>query len=274
MLPQRTTMVKEQNSGIDTHAHVYAASGAIAPEARYRPAGEGLVEDWLKLQDAAGITHGVLVQPSFFGTDNSYLLETLRAHPRRLRATVVVGASIAAATLSQWDALGVRGIRLNQIGRADHADYAGSAWRALFVRLADLAWHVEVHAEGALTAALLDVLAQCPCALVIDHFGRPDPRLGLRCPGVQAILKAADERPVYVKLSAPYRALGDAGAYARLYLERLGAERLMWGSDWPWPQHEGRHSYAHTRAWLDDWVADAGARRAILWDTPARLFRF
>jgi predicted TIM-barrel fold metal-dependent hydrolase len=80
MLPQQAIMVKENR--IDTHAHVFAASCAIAPAARYRPAGETPAEAWLALQDAAGVTHGVLVQPSFLGTDNSYLLETLRAQRR------------------------------------------------------------------------------------------------------------------------------------------------------------------------------------------------
>lgn len=106
MLPQQAIMVKENR--VDTHAHVFAASCAIAPGARYRPLGEAPVEEWLALQDAAGVTHGVLVQPSFLGTDNSTLLETLRAQPQRLRATVVVDPGIPLATLKQWDALGVR----------------------------------------------------------------------------------------------------------------------------------------------------------------------
>jgi len=245
------------------------------PEARYRPLGEARVEEWLALQDAAGVTHGVLVQPSFLGTDNSFLLERLRAHPQRLRAAVVVDPGISLATLRQWDALGVRGVRLNAIGRNDPGEYATIAWQALFKRLADLAWHVEVHGEGAAMAALLGVLETCPAHLVVDHFGRPDAHLGLACPGVQALLRVAEKKPVYVKLSAPYRlGEGDACAYARFFLARLGAGRLMWGSDWPWTQHEGRYSYTQTLAWFNQWIGDEHARRAVLWDTPAGLFRF
>jgi len=274
MLPQQAAMVKE-NIRIDTHAHVFAASCAIAPGARYRPAGEAPVEEWLVLQDAAGVTHGVLVQPSFLGTDNSYLLETLRAQPQRLRATVVVDAGVPLATLKEWDALGVRGIRLNTIGREHPDEYAEPEWKALFKHLADLGWHVELHGAGAAMAALLSVLETCPACLVIDHFGRPDAKLGLACPGVQALLRIAEKQRVYVKLSAPYRlGAGDAGAYARFYLARLGAKRLMWGSDWPWTQHEGRYSYAQTLGWLNEWIDDEHARNVVLWDTPADLFRF
>jgi predicted TIM-barrel fold metal-dependent hydrolase len=275
MLPQQAIMVKEKIRRIDTHAHVFAASCAIAPGARYRPAGEAFVGEWLALQDAAGVGHGVLVQPSFLGTDNSYLLETLRAQPQRLRATVVVDPGIAPATLRQWDALGVRGIRLNTIGREHPEAYAKPEWQALFKRLADLGWHVEVHGEGAAMVALLGVLASCPARLVVDHFGRPDVKLRLACPGVQALLRAAETKSVYVKLSAPYRLSGgDAGAYAGFYLRRLGAERLLWGSDWPNTQYEGRYSYAQTLGWLEEWIGDEHARRAVLWDTPAELFRF
>jgi predicted TIM-barrel fold metal-dependent hydrolase len=44
MLPQQAIMVKENIRRIDTHAHVFAASCAIAPGARYRPLGEAPVE--------------------------------------------------------------------------------------------------------------------------------------------------------------------------------------------------------------------------------------
>lgn len=260
---------------IDSHAHVYPASYAIAPGARYRPAGEAPVAEWLALQDVAGVSHGVLVQPSFLGTDNSYLLETLRAQPQRLRAIVVVDPGIPLATLRQWHALGVRGIRLNTIGHEHLREYAKLEWKTLFKHLADLGWHVEVQSEGAAMAALLGVLETCPAPLVVDHFARPDARLGLACPGVQALLRIAEKQHVYVKLSAPYRVSGgDAAAYAGFYLARLGAERLMWGSDWPWAQHEGRYSYAQTLGWLNDWIVDEDARKVVLWDTPANLFGF
>ena len=65
-----------------------------------------------------------------------------------------------------------------------------------------------------------------------------------------------------------------ACAAARALLQALGAERLLWGSDWPHTQHRHLADFASTRAVLDDWVPDAAARRRILVDTPAALFRF
>jgi hypothetical protein len=61
----------------------------------------------------------VLVQASVYGTDNSVNIELLRNHAacnssRKLRAiTVFDEKTISDETLGTWDALGVRGFRVN-----------------------------------------------------------------------------------------------------------------------------------------------------------------
>jgi len=79
MLPQQAIMVKENR--IDTHARVFAVSVRSRRERATSPRTRRL-EAWRALQDAAGVGHGVLVQPSFLGSDNSTLLESLRAPGR------------------------------------------------------------------------------------------------------------------------------------------------------------------------------------------------
>jgi predicted TIM-barrel fold metal-dependent hydrolase len=49
---------------------------------------------------------------------------------------------------------------------------------------------------------------------------------------------------LFVKLSAPYRTGFDLSAHAAFLTRTLGAERLVWGSDWPNTQHEGRVNFA------------------------------
>jgi predicted TIM-barrel fold metal-dependent hydrolase len=82
-----------------------------------------------------------------------------------------------------------------------------------------------------------------------------------------------------MKLSGAYRNWPDpcgpqARTAARHLLSRFGADRLLWGSDWPHTQHRDRIDYPAALAALADWVPDPAARRRILVDTPARLFRF
>lgn len=57
---------------------------------RYTPAYDAPADRYLEILDSYDIELGVLVQPSFLGTDNSFLLDALAEHPGRLRAVVVV----------------------------------------------------------------------------------------------------------------------------------------------------------------------------------------
>ena len=57
-------------------------------------------------------------------------------------------------------------------------------------------------------------------------------------------------------------------------LRHFGAERLVWGSDWPNTQHREVADFGSTQHALAQWIPDAVARARILVDTSARLFRF
>ena len=74
---------------VDGHAHVFLKDMPLAGTRRYAPSHDATPADYLGLLDAHRVTHGVLVQPSFLGTGNDYLLAALRAHPQRLRGVVI-----------------------------------------------------------------------------------------------------------------------------------------------------------------------------------------
>ena len=105
-------------------------------------------------------------------------------------------------------------------------------------------------------------------------MGKPDPALGVDCPGFKAMLAAIERGRTWVKLSAGFRAPSPDAArgYARALLRVAGGERLVWGSDWPFAAFEDRVAYADTIAALHDWVPDAALRRQITGDTPMRLY--
>ncbi len=260
---------------VDTHAHVFARDLPLVSERRFTPERDRLLATYLDLLDRHGISHGVLTAPSFLGTDNSYLLGALAEAAGRLRGTVTVEPTVGLPALRDMDRLGVVGIRLNLYKRSDVPDLASAAYRRVLRHVADLDWHVEIYAEGPKLPPLLAALDRAGVKAVLDHFGSPDPREGVRCAGFAALLRALEGGRTWVKLSAPYRLGGaDASAYARRLLAEGGPERLLWGSDWPWTQHDASLNYATTREWLEAWMPDATARRTIEWETPARLFRF
>ena len=67
-------MPESKSSAVDCHVHVFSVGAPSATDARYRPAYTAALESLRALWAAHGITHGVIVQPSFFGTDNAEML--------------------------------------------------------------------------------------------------------------------------------------------------------------------------------------------------------
>ena len=266
-------------SGVDTHGHVFLRSAEMIDGRRYTPAYDATIDDYLAMLDANDMSHGVLVQISILGADNTLLLDALQQEPKRLRGIIVVPPDISVGALRALDRSGVVGVRLNLIGQPD-PDLADPQWREHLRRLADLGWQVEVQAEARRLPTVLPPLLTAGVPVVVDHFGRPNPALGVDDPGFRFLLSLADTGRVWVKLSGAYRngrpkqheAIATAAA-AELLLS-FGAERLLWGSDWPHTCFEQPGLAGAARRALDRWISSAEDRRAVLTDTPMRLFGF
>ncbi len=251
----------------------------LAAARRYAPDFDATPGEYLDLLDTHGCTHGVLVQPSFLGLDNSYLLSVLRQHPRRLRGVVMLEPAATEQELAALAAAGVVGVRLNLVGQP-LPDLTRPLWQAFLARIRALDWHLELHRQAADLSPLIEAAAPAGCRVVIDHFGRPDPDQASTDPGFAALLRHADSGRVWVKLSAAYRnahhqSARDAAAArecARQLLAAFGPQRLVWGSDWPHTQHQHLATYGPSLAALADWVPDAAQRRQILGTTAAELF--
>lgn len=270
-----TTRRKDNVTTVDCHAHVIRHDLPLILGHRRAPERDATLEAYLKLLDDHGIGRGVLTAPSFYGTDNSLLLEALAREPARLRGTVIVAADTAPAALRDFARRGIVGIRLNWLRRPDLPDVGSSGYRRLFSHARDLGWHVEIYLEGPRLAQVLPRIRQSGVKVVIDHFGSPDPDRATACPGFQEVLRAVSAGDTWVKLSAPYRLGGaDPHAYAEALLRQGGPEHLLWGSDWPWTQHEDGVTYARCIDWLSAWVPDPAAQKIILADAPAALFNF
>lgn len=279
LLPKLARAGQPVTAVVDTHAHVFRRDLPMVAGRRYTPDYDVSAEDYLRQLDTNGVARGVLVQPSFLGTDNHYLLAALRSHPQRLRGVAVVEPAASAAFLEELAAAGVVGLRLNLVGQPI-PDFSAAPWPGLLQRVARLGWHVEVHREAKDLPVILTPLLGAGVSVVVDHFGRPDPQLGTDDPGFRGLLAAAASRRVWVKLSGAYRngADGRGAAIARAALPLLraafGPERLVWASDWPHTQFEKVETYAAVCAERDLWFTDAAERTAILGTTPAKLFHF
>jgi len=266
--------------GVDTHAHVFMRGLKLLDARRYTPDYDVTVEDFLCRLDDNGLSHGVLVQPSFLGSDNSFLLSALQAYPQRLRGIVMVEPNIDHDDLLRMAEVGVVGIRLNLVGGAPLPNFSKQPWINLLHRLADLNWQVELHREACDLPALIAPLLDAGVRVVVDHFGRPDPASGINDAGFQYLMDVARTRRVWVKLSGSYRNGGaEAGEHIALdalplLLDAFGPDRLLWGSDWPHTQFEADVVYQHAWTQLRRLLPDQDDRLQVLITTPAELFQF
>ncbi|MGN8138380.1 amidohydrolase family protein [Paraburkholderia sp. 22099] len=269
--------VQSRSRCVDTHAHVFEQGLPLVDGRRYSPGYDATLDTYLQLLDAHGIGRAVLVQPSFLGTDNRYLLQALSRDTHRLRGVAVIAPDASDESLAEMQGRGVTGIRLNLIEQAP-PDLRAKSWTLLLDRLSQLSWHVELHRAARDLAPMLDRLLEAGVPVVVDHFGRPDPDQGIRDPGFEALLRYGKSGRIWVKLSAAYRCAAGDSSFVReatkQLLEHFGAGRLMWGSDWPHTQHERMTDYGQSLSMLMELGLDAAAIDAILCTTPQSFYGF
>ena len=231
---------------VDTHVHVVAHDEERFP---LRPSGVGSqwfrehpvdAEEYLATATSVGVERAVLVQAhGAYGSDNAYVLDALSVAPDRFVGVVIVDPADpdAPAHLRELAAVpGCQGVRLFGIGAAEPVWFDGDAGEAL--------WDVAVELDLRVVATLLTpelprlatMLTRHPgLPVVLDHCGFPDVHDGPPFRGAGPLLALADHPGLHLKVTS--HVLEGAGAHASAFVEllvdRFGAERLVWGSDYP-----------------------------------------
>jgi 2-pyrone-4,6-dicarboxylate lactonase len=267
----------------DTHAHIMgpAAHYPYSPARIYTPP-DCLLADYLHMLDTLGVERAVLVQPSVYGTDNTAMLDAMKAAAGRLRGVAVVADDIADAELRELDAAGVRGVRVNIVDVKDRK--AGTlpmdTLKSMARLVAPLGWHVELLMHVDEFPDLDQQFADFPVEVVLGHLGYISIGKGPDDPGFQALLRLMRAGRAWVKLTGPYRITAaplpypDTAAFARALVE-TNPERVLWGTDWPHVMLKGRMPNDGDLAdVLADWIPDAALREQVLVRNPAKLYRF
>lgn len=222
---------------LDAHVHVFHPESRLRPQRRYAPTYSATPTNLLAQLDANSVHGALLVQPSFLA-DHDDLLQALAAHPDRFRG-VTSPASLMElqAGWDRWRDHQVAGVRLNLVGR-DAPDLGDREWGQIGRAMAEAGMHLEIHARGHEWERLAPALSEWPADVVIDHIGRTL--------DVVTMLRLGEQENVWFKVSAPYRwpDVGAGGSFVNDLADRTGGERLLWGSDWPFTQHESSVDYA------------------------------
>jgi predicted TIM-barrel fold metal-dependent hydrolase len=244
---------------IDAHVHVWTddferyrlAAGYTLEEmkpATFTP------EELLAHCQPSGVGRIVLVQMSYYGTENSYMLDTMARFPGVFGGTAVIDelADDVEAEMGRLGALGVRSFRV-QPREGSFDGYARMFAEATKSKQALCCLMNPVELP-----ALERMCQRYPEAtVVIDHLCRIGASAEIVEDEVEALCAMARYPQLKVKVSAFY-ALGKKRPphtellplIARVY-EAFGARRLMWGSDCPYQVQD--ETYEQGLALVRDW---------------------
>jgi predicted TIM-barrel fold metal-dependent hydrolase len=259
----------------DAHFHVFEPGYSRVPNPQYTFP-DATLHQYLELAGVLGIERFVLVQPTYYGTDNSLTLEVLRQVGPRCRAVVRIEEDTPDAELDRQHELGVRAIRLDLFQRrdwpvADLVEYV----RRMGARATPRGWHLQFYAPGTVVRDLLPYLADLEHRVVIDHMGYMLESDGLTSADFERLVGLLAHGRCWVKLSGPYRI---AKSKPLSSVEPLGRalvaarpDRLLWGSDWP-HLPDGQRDTGELLNLLADWAPDEADRHKILVDSPNELF--
>lgn len=237
---------------VDAHCHVIAQDQQTYPrnpiggvESKWSQARPVGAADLIAAMDKAGIARAVVVQASTaYGHDNSYVADSVAAYPDRFSGVFSVDmlAPDAPEQLAYWKSRGLAGARLFTTGStmpgqaswlADERSYPAWAW----AEENNLPLCVQMQPEG--IAPLRDLLDRFPGVMVIlDHCARPNLTEGPPYDAARELFDLSRYAGVVLKVTernlvASTKGPADPETFlGRLVLE-FGADRLMWGSNFP-----------------------------------------
>lgn len=273
-------------SDIDAHVHVWTSDTG-----RY-PLKPGVTKDRMALPSftpeellahakPCGVGRVVLIQMSYYGNDNSYMLDAMERFPGVFSGVAVIDETDQPREkMLALAARGVRGFRLRPQSATGEDWLDSPAMAAMWKCGADRGLAMCLLVDPQHLPAIDRMAGKYPATpVVIDHFARIGADGEIRPHDVDALCRTARNQNVHVKLSAFYALGGKQAPYLdlapmiRRLLDAYGRERLMWASDCPFQVMKG-HTYADSVALVRnrlDFLSDRD-QEWLLRKTAAGLF--
>jgi predicted TIM-barrel fold metal-dependent hydrolase len=268
---------------IDTHAHIYSPDEKKYPpiEKPFRPpGGKGSVEDLKKESAAAGTRAVCAIQTStFYRFDNRYICDSAAANKGWMAGVCTLdpdnpeSPAILKRFVKEYGLRGMRSIPAKD-GRLDHPGVR-ALWKA------GLEAGIVINAlVGREKAGEVDrMLADFPkLRVVLDHCMNVKAGPGMEAT-VEDVVRLSKHRNLHAKLT--FIPTGSAGGYpcadiheaCMKIIRAYGAERCIWGSDFPCELWCPKVSYVeHLRIFQNDLPLKVAERAAILGETARKLW--
>lgn len=262
---------------VDCHFHVFEdpAQYPYTDNRSYTPT----LAPWAafeSMNNLIGADRAVLVHPSVYGHDHATFIDTLKAHPERLRGVAVLASDASEDQVASLDAIGAKGTRVNVL-------FAGGSQlsdaEVLAKKVAPFGWHLQFLADVAANPELPAWASSLNVPVVFDHFGHPSVA-DCHHPGFKNLCAFVKEGQAWVKISGAYRVVDAAGCWSAIdpFVEALlnaNPERLVWGTDWPHPSiAEPMPDDVDLAEMVYRWLPDEKLREQILVKNPETLYGF
>lgn len=273
---------------IDSHVHVWVQDPKKypwVPIGGYVPDTDAPIEELLETLNLNGVDKAVLVQPTPYGWNNNYLLDAVKFDPEKFRSVCLVdpmSADHIEKMHSLVDVQSVSGFRLNWnlypptawMDSDNHSSFwktAGDLKRPLCIQC---------------TLEYIPLLkTMCKrnreVLVVVDHMGRLITENSPHDRGFQNLLSLSQYPNIYMKISGFYycsqqlQPYNDLVPFIERILDSFGAQRCLWGSDFPFIQQHWSYSgllefFNQTNLWSEselEWLMGRTAQE-LWWNQP------
>jgi predicted TIM-barrel fold metal-dependent hydrolase len=237
---------------IDSHCHVIATDTKRYPLAplfgkQSTWSAEHPLDypDMVKADAEAGVAKAVLVQASSaYAFDNSYVADSVAAHPERFTGvfSVDVVAPDAVSMMKHWMSRGLTGMRIFTSGSTHAAQETFFAEEAAFPAwqfASDQGLSVCMQMRVAGLPLLEAVLQRFPRVnVILDHFARAEAADGPPFASASPLWALAKYPNVYLKLThrpieQSMKGKATPEAFLGKAVREFGAQRMLWGSNFP-----------------------------------------
>ncbi|XP_039040060.1 4-sulfomuconolactone hydrolase-like isoform X2 [Hibiscus syriacus] len=229
-----STEAQGRGKTIDSHLHVWASPQEAADKYPYFPGQEstlpGHLDFLFQCMEEASVDGALIVQPINHKFDHSLVTSVLKKHPTKFVGCCLANPAENGTGVKQLEDLILK--MTNEVGKAMFSRAGELGVPVGFMCMKGLNLHIseitELCTEFPSTAVLLDHMAFC----------RP-PTNDEEKLAFSELLKLSRFHQVYVKFSALFRVSRMSPPYEDLVpllaevVSNFGANRVMWGSDFP-----------------------------------------
>ena len=239
---------------IDTHLEVWTFDPKFPfhhperPDLKQLPV-EAPIENEVAEMDEFGLKYAVLINPRYYGWDNSYIDYSLHKYPKRFVAHGLLDPlqPDPAARLRYWiSERGFQGMRFSPIYHPNATWLNSKEHYPLWKEAERLGAVFNYYILPQQMPMLEEMAGRFPgVKIVIDHLGKPDLKASDPWQEFRKMFRLKKFPQVWVSASEPYELsltkdfpYADTVPFFKATYEEFGPKQLIWGTGYPKPRWE------------------------------------